>query len=234
MKYGEIREAVFLERPNRFIAHALLDGERVVCHVKNTGRCRELLLSGCTVYLEVSQNPNRKTKYDLVAVRKGERLINMDSQAPNRVAAEYLPTLFPDAICIRPETVYGKSRFDFYVETPEKRIFVEVKGVTLEADGVVLFPDAPTERGVKHLYELAACVSEGYEGMILFVIQMSDVRFFAPNDRMHPAFGDALRHAARSGVAVLAVECGVTPDSMQVRKCVPVRLSREENHEKNA
>ena len=213
MRYGTVLEAEFIERPNRFIAKVRLFGEETVCHVKNTGRCRELLLSGATVYLEDCRGRGRRTDYDLIAVRKGERLINMDSQAPNKAAGEYLSLLFPDATLIRPETVFGTSRFDYYVETPARKIFLEVKGVTLEERGEALFPDAPTERGVKHLRELTACLAEGYEAYVLFVVQMSDVRCFRPNDRMHAAFGDALRAARAAGVMVMAVECEITPDS---------------------
>ncbi len=226
MRYGKVLEGIFIERPNRFIAKVYLAGKEVICHVKNTGRCRELLLQGSTVYVEDCRGRGRKTDFDLIAVRKGERLINMDSQAPNRAAGEYLPTLFPDATLIRPETKFGASRFDYYVETPERKIFLEVKGVTLEENGEVLFPDAPTERGVKHLHELIGCLREGFEAYVLFVVQMSDVRCFRPNDQMHPAFGDALRLAKASGVKVLAVECAVTPDTMRVTERIPVILSK--------
>ena len=191
------------------------------------------MIPGVTVYLAPSQNPERKTKYDLVAVKKGDRIVNIDSQAPNRAAAEFLPTLFGREAVIRPETTYKNSRFDFYVEAPERRVFVEVKGVTLEEDGVVRFPDAPTERGVKHLGELVDCLSDGYEGMILFVIQMPRVRYFAPNDGTHAAFGEALRRADAAGVTVMAVECAVSADSMEITKEVPVRLFEEDTHEKN-
>ncbi len=224
MRYETVVQGTFLSRPNRFIAHVELCGKEVVCHVKNTGRCRELLTPGAAVYLEDCRGRGRKTDYDLIAVQKGDRLINMDAMAPNRAAAEYLPTLFPDATLIRPETVFGSSRFDFYVKTPEREIFVEVKGVTLEEDGTVRFPDAPTERGVKHLCELPACLDAGYDAYVLFVIQMSDVKCFRPNDEMHKAFGDALRAAAQAGVKVLAVECEVSPDSMTVCGSVPVCL----------
>ncbi len=234
MRYERIYEAIFLERPNRFIAKVMLRGQEEICHVKNTGRCRELLVPGCVVYVQDCGNPNRKTRYDLIAVRKGERIINMDSQAPNKAAGEFIGKLFPDATVIRPETVFGASRFDYYVETPNKRIFMEVKGVTLEEDGAVFFPDAPTERGVKHLHELIECRRAGYEAYILFVIQMADVVCFAPNDKTHPAFGDALRWAFAEGVKILAVECDVTSDSMVITKRVPIRLEKGEENETNS
>ena len=225
MQYHSIRAARFLSRPNRFIAFVDLDGEQVVCHVKNTGRCRELLVPGCTVYLEKSDNPARKTAYSLVAVDKGGRLINMDSQAPNQAAGEWLAKgalgSFP---VIRPETSWGASRFDFYLESPDCRGFLEVKGVTLEEDGVALFPDAPTQRGVKHLGELEACLQAGYCAWILFVIQMEGVRYFTPNVKTHPQFAQALRSAQDAGVRLLAWDCHVTPDSMSVRQPVPILL----------
>lgn len=223
MKYNNIRKAKFISRPNRFIAHCELDGEVVVCHVKNTGRCRELLTENATVFLTESSNESRKTKYDLVAVIKNGMMINMDSQAPNIAAGEYIRQLYPDAV-IRPETKYGNSRFDFYVENKEERIFVEVKGVTLEKDGVALFPDAPTERGVKHINELVECISDGYKAKILFVIQMEDVKSFSPNDAMHKAFGDALRNAHNSGVEIMAVNCIVTEDSMIIKENIAIVL----------
>ncbi|MBR2353044.1 MAG: DNA/RNA nuclease SfsA [Clostridia bacterium] len=234
MRYEKVLEAKFIERPNRFVARVMLDGEEVVCHVKNTGRCRELLVPGCTVYLEDCRGRGRKTDFDLIAVLKGDWMINMDSQAPNKAVGEYIRTLFPNATLVRPETRFGNSRFDFYVETPERKIFMEVKGVTLEENREALFPDAPTERGVKHIRELIACLDEGYEAYILFVVQMEGILCLRPNDRMHPAFGDALREAAKEGVRVLAVECRVTPDTMELTKQLPVELGKEEaDAEKN-
>ena len=227
MIYKHIRRAVFLSRPNRFVAHVRLDGKDTVCHVKNTGRCRELLLPGATVYVQQAQNPARKTRWDLIAVEKGQRLINMDAAAPNAVFGEWLSAggagFVPDLI--RPECVHGDSRFDFYLEQGSRRIFAEVKGVTLEENGVVRFPDAPTERGVKHLRGLAACVSEGYEAWAVFVIQMQDVAHFEPNRATHPAFADALRDAQAAGVRLLALDCQVTPESLQIRSEVPIKLS---------
>ena len=261
MNYKDVRRAVFLNRPNRFIAHCLLDGEaaakntarcciggeevvahvkntarcciggeEVVAHVKNTGRCRELLLPGATVWLQHHQNPARKTRWSLIAVQKGKRLINMDSQAPNQIAAEAIlsGTLVlpgweqPDKL-LR-EVRYGDSRFDLCLEKGGKRAFVEVKGVTLEKDDAVYFPDAPTERGVKHVRELCSALKEGFGAFILFVIQMEGVRFFAPNDETHPAFGETLREAAIQGVQIVAADCLVEPDQVRLNKPVPVRL----------
>ena len=225
MKYNTIQQAEFISRPNRFISLVRMDGKTVVCHVKNTGRCRERLSPGCTVYLEKSGNSDRKTAYSLVAVDKGGRLINMDSQAPNRAAREWLEAGgLGDFSLIRPETVYGGSRFDFYLESPAERGFLEVKGVTLEEDGVVLFPDAPTQRGVKHLEELQASVRAGYSAWVLFVVQMEGVRYFTPNRKTHPAFAQALYSARDAGVRLLAWDCRVTPDSMSLRQPVSIRL----------
>ncbi len=275
MTYQDIHAARFLARPNRFIALVELDGREETVHVKNTGRCKELLLPGCTVYLEGGVNPRRKTKYDLVAVEKlrpgkPPLLINMDAQAPNRVFGEWMaaglggPLGLPKPDLLRPEKIWGNSRFDFYWECSEAGVmglprepgeagrverggareqdlecpaghsesertlprqgFVEVKGCTLEEDGLALFPDAPTQRGVKHLRELIACRSAGYEAAVCLVIQMEGMRFFSPNDRTHPEFGAALREAADAGVKVLAVECAVTPDSLAMTRPVPVAL----------
>lgn len=229
MKYENIITGRFLTRPNRFVAHVEIDGVAEVCHVKNTGRCKELLVQGATVFLEVASNPARKTKYDLIGVKKGDLMINMDSQAPNKAVGEWLAAgnLFSDATLIKSEKTYGKSRFDFYVETPQDKIFLEVKGVTLEEDGVVRFPDAPTERGVKHIEELIACIEDGYKAYILFVIQMKGMKYFEPNDRTHPAFGDALRKASQAGVKVLAYDCLVTEDELLIDAPVEIRLTSE-------
>lgn len=222
MKYREIVEGRFVARPNRFIAKVLIDGAEETVHVKNTGRCRELLVPDARVYLEVSDNPARKTKYDLVAVEKvtdrGVLLINMDSQIPNAAAGEWLKNsgMFSEDAVIMREKTFGKSRFDFYIEDGNRKAFVEVKGVTLEHSGVTMFPDAPTERGVKHINELVTCVESGYEAYILFVIQMKGVTCFRPHDEMHPEFGAALRNAAENGVKILARDCVVTHDSMVV------------------
>lgn len=226
MHYSSVTPATFLSRPNRFVAKVLLDGEPETVHVKNTGRCRELLVPGATVYLAAGDNPARKTKYDLVAVEKGPLLVNMDSQATNKVFAEWARAgaFRPGLTLLRPETVWGNSRFDFYWEAGDRKGFVEVKGVTLEENGHARFPDAPTLRGVKHLEELARCRSEGYEAAVCFVLQMAGMVDFAPNDVTHPAFGEALRRAAESGVEVLAMECDVTPDSLTLARPVPVKL----------
>ena len=224
MRYREVAKATFLARPNRFIALVERDGETVVCHVKNTGRCRELLVPGAEVWLERGQTPGRKTAWDLIAVRKGERLINMDAQAPNKVFAEFAFHFAPGMTVIRPEYTYGASRLDFCLELPEGLHLVEVKGVTLEENGHARFPDAPTERGIKHLQELIRAVEEGYRASVVFVIQMEDVADFAPNDVTHPAFGAALRRAAVAGVNVATFNCRVTPDSMEILGRVPVVL----------
>ena len=226
MRYQNIHKALFLSRPNRFIAKVLLEGEELTVHVKNTGRCRELLVPGCTVYLEKSDNPARKTAYDLVAVEKEERLINMDSQAPNQLFGEWAKGghFIPGLTLLRPETTWGHSRFDFYWEAGERKGFVEVKGCTLEEEGWTYFPDAPTDRGVKHLEELLLAREQGYETTVCFVIQMANVKGFSPNDRTHPAFGNALRKAAAGGVKVLAYECQATPEEVCITKKVPVKL----------
>lgn len=227
MQYAHVRPAVFQARPNRFVARVLLDGKEETVHVKNTGRCRELLVPGARVYLAEGDNPARKTRYDLVAVEKGELLVNLDSQAPNKVFAQWVQAggFRPGLTLLRPETTWGNSRFDFYWEDAAgQRGFVEVKGVTLEEEGHVRFPDAPTLRGVKHLEELVRARAEGYEAAVCFVVQMEGMVDFAPNDATHPAFGAALRRAAASGVTVLAMECAVTPGSLAIRRPIPVRL----------
>jgi len=226
MEYENTRRAVFLARPNRFIARVELDGAPAVCHVKNTGRCRELLVPGASVVLQRAENPARKTAWDLIAVRKGARLINMDAAAPNAVFAEWLPgsPLGTGMTLVKPECVRGDSRFDFYFEAASRRAFAEVKGVTLEEDGVVRFPDAPTVRGVKHLRGLSACVREGFGAWIVFIVQMQGVRYFEPNDAAQPEFGAALREARAAGVRILALDCSVTESSIRARAPVEVRL----------
>lgn len=225
MRYTNMVEGRFLDRPNRFVAHVEIRGQREVVHVKNTGRCRELLPVGAEVWCQRSDNPARKTKFDLIAVRKGDRLINMDSQAPNAAAREWLLSGGLGEIRdLRPETVHGDSRFDFSFVKDEKRCFLEVKGVTLEHRGCCAFPDAPTQRGTKHLRGLTRAVEEGYGAYVLFVIQMGQVECLRPNDETDPAFGKALREAAAGGVTVLAVDCAVTEDSMTIGREVPVGL----------
>ncbi len=225
MKYTKILPGTFLSRPNRFIAHIVIAGKQELCHVRNTGRCRELLPAGAQVFCEEAQSPNRKTRYDLIAVQKGPRLINMDSQAPNAAAKEWLLAGGLGKIeNLRPESRHGDSRFDFSFHKEGIPCFLEVKGVTLETEGVCAFPDAPTLRGTKHLRELAQLAQEGYGAYILFVIQMSDVSYLHPNDATDPAFAAALREAAKAGVQILAMDCAVTPDSMTLRTPVEIRL----------
>jgi len=225
MKYTNMVSGVFLSRPNRFIAHILIDGKEEICHVKNTGRCKELLTPGAKVYCLDAQSPVRKTRYDLIAVEKGDRLINMDSQAPNAAAYEWLLSGGLGQLKnLRPESRHGDSRFDFSFTKDGIPCFLEVKGVTLEQDGVCAFPDAPTLRGTKHLRELTQLAKEGYGAYILFVIQMSDVLYLHPNDATDPAFARALRESARSGVQILAMDCAVTPDSMVIESAVEIRL----------
>lgn len=224
MRYGEILPAVFLSRPNRFIAHVLVEGEEVVCHVKNTGRCRELLRPEARVWLEKGTNPKRKTAYDLVTVEKGRRLVNMDAQAPNKIFGEWALQLEAGIRSVRPEVAFEDSRLDFLLETEQGRHYVEVKGVTLEEGGHVFFPDAPTKRGVRHLHTLMRAVEQGHRATVFFVVQMADVLDFSPNDSTDPAFGQALRQAAAAGVQVLAFTCQVTPEEVTMDRQIPVIL----------
>lgn len=225
MKYNEIIPAKFIERPNRFIAYVDIAGERTKVHVKNTGRCRELLKEQAQVYLEKSDNPNRSTAYDLVAVRKDGRMVNMDSGAPNKVVEEWLRAggLFQDISLVRPETVFGNSRFDFYVESASgTKAFIEVKGVTLENDQVAAFPDAPSERAVKHVEELIEAHKQGYDAYLIFVVQMKDVKYVEPNRKTQPAFGEAIQNARNAGVRLLAYDCIVDEDSLRIDEEIPV------------
>ena len=226
MQYRNVIPALFIDRPNRFIANVQTEEGIQRVHVKNTGRCRELLIPGATVYLEEGDNPNRKTRYDLIAVDKNGLLINMDSQAPNRLFAEWAASggFLPDVTRIRGEYTYGASRLDFCLETGKGLHLVEVKGVTLEENGVARFPDAPTERGVKHIKELQKAVESGLEATLFFVVQMEGIRHVEPNDATHPAFGAALREAAAAGVHVKAYDCSVAADSVSIRKEIPVLL----------
>ncbi len=231
MKYENIVSGRFSVRENRFVARVEVDGVVETVHVKNTGRCKELLLPGVTVYLQQSKNPLRKTKYDLVTVEKFREnrpplMVNMDSQVANDIAAEWLKKglLFSSSAQISREVTFGKSRFDFFIQDGPRKAFLEVKGVTLERDGLASFPDAPTERGVKHVEELVSALSAGYEAYILFVVQMKEIVSLSPNDATHKAFGDALRRAAAAGVKVLAVDCFVTADSVVADKEIPVIL----------
>ena len=225
MKYSNMIPGHFLSRPNRFIAHVEINGKEETVHVKNTGRCRELLQPGAEVWCQESTNPNRKTKFDLITVRKGQRLINMDSQAPNIAAGEWLRSGGLGEITnLKAETFQGDSRFDFSFEKDGKQCYLEVKGVTLEDDGVCAFPDAPTQRGTRHLKGMTRLAQEGYGAYVLFVIQMPDVKYLHPNDRTDPAFGAALREAAENGVRIIAMDCAVTEDSMKLRLPVLVKL----------
>ena len=225
MRYENMVQGKFIKRPNRFIAHIEIQGKEEICHVKNTGRCRELLPEGATVWCQQFDDPKRKTKFDLITVRKGERLINMDSQAPNKAAMEWLQGGGLGEISkLRAESKWGDSRFDFYFEKDGKPCYLEVKGVTLENDGVCAFPDAPTERGAKHLRELTALVRQGLGAYVLFVIQMPDVKYLHPNDETDPAFGKALREAHAAGVQVLAMCCHVTESTMEITHPVLVKL----------
>ena len=232
MKYTNIVQGKFISRPNRFIAKVMIDGWEHTVHVKNTGRCRELLLPGATVFMEKSSNPQRKTQYDLVAVIKKYKdgrepvLINMDSMAPNIAAYEWIANKARKADCkVRKEVTYGDSRLDICVEEANgSKTFIEVKGVTLEQDGVAMFPDAPTQRGVKHIYELIKCVQDGNKAYILFVIQMKGCHTFSPNKSMHPEFAAALCRAQQNGVGVIAMDCAITPDSMIIDSLIPVQL----------
>ena len=214
MKYDNITKGIFISRPNRFIALVDIDGKTETVHVKNTGRCKELLIQGAEVFLEKSSNPGRKTQFDLVAVQKGDLLINMDSQAPNKIFAEWAKTHIEGLTLLKSEVTHGDSRYDFYLEAGPKRIFVEVKGVTLEKNGVVMFPDAPTERGLKHLRGLEKCVAEGFCALLVFIVQMERANYFCANAETHLAFAEELRCAKQAGVCVSALNCRVLPDEI--------------------
>ena len=223
MQYSYMVPGIFRKRPNRFIAHIEIEGQTEIVHVKNTGRCRELLPEGAKVWCQKSSNPNRKTQYDLICVQKGQRLINMDSQAPNIAVGQWLRSGgFGELKNVRAEVKMGQSRFDFAFEKDGRQCFMEVKGVTLETDGVCAFPDAPTSRGAKHLRELTDLSGEGYGAYILFVIQMENVKYLHPNDVTDPEFSGALRKAAQAGVQVMAMDCFVTPEEMILKN--PVRV----------
>ena len=227
MKYEHITEGRFIDRPNRFIAHVEINGQVETVHVKNTGRCRELLIPGTQVFLEKSSNPARKTAYDLICVnKKGRGLINMDSQIPNKAALEWIKAghLFPEKVQVTPEKTYGNSRFDLYVCSEKRKAFIEVKGVTLESDNIARFPDAPTERGIKHIEELIKAKEKGYNTVIAFVIQMDNVKYFTPNNVTHKAFGDALIKAYNSGVEILCLDCNVTEESLEIKDKVDYKL----------
>lgn len=226
MKYQNITEGRFLSRPNRFIANIEINGKVETCHIKNTGRLGELLVNGARVIVQDCQSSARKTRYDLIAVYKGNKLFNIDSQAPNKVFGEWVKTsdYFGKLKSVKAEQKFQSSRFDFLLETEERRIFVEVKGVTLEQDGVVLFPDAPTERGVKHIKELQNAVAEGFGAAICFVVKLDGAKYFTPNKNTHPEFCEALKAAKTAGVDILCVDCRVMPDSLEIKGFVPVKL----------
>lgn len=226
MHYENIVKGEFISRPNRFIANVIIDGEIHKCHVKNTGRCRELLVPGCEVWLEHSKSEKRKTEYSLITVNKNGKLINMDSQAPNKAVEEWLQRggLFPDIKFLKREQKWGDSRFDFYFETENEKAYAEVKGVTLEENGVVMFPDAPTERGVKHVKELCKLKEEGFSAYLIFVIQMKDVKYFTPNIKTHKEFAEVLSEAEKAGVKIVAADCFVSDDTMEIRDRVRIVL----------
>lgn len=224
MRYNNVVKGIFIDRPNRFIANVVINGKKTVCHVKNTGRCKELLTKGAVVYLEKTDNPNRKTQYDLIVVEKCNKLINLDSQVVNGVVIEHLPQMFSQIKYLKPECKYGNSRIDIYLEDKNDKIFIEVKGVTLENNGVVAFPDAPTERGIKHLKELQKAVTEGYKALILFIIQMDNVKYFHPNRKTHPEFADELKRAFDNGVNIKAYSCEVSPNEINIKNEIPVFL----------
>lgn len=226
MEYKNIIKGKFVSRPNRFIANVEVNGKTEICHVKNTGRCKELLIPGASVVLEKSGNPDRKTGYDLIAVYKNNHLINIDSQAPNKVFYEFLKEgkLLNNIKCIKPEAKYKNSRFDFYVETEDKKIFIEVKGVTLENNDIFMFPDAPTERGVKHIMELIDCKREGYEAYIAFIIQADYGKCFIPNSITHKEFADAVYKAKEKGVNVICYNCDVKENYLKIKNKIAYKI----------
>lgn len=226
MHYENIQEAVFIDRPNRFIAHVLVNGQLETVHVKNTGRCQELLQRGCRVFIQYFNSFKRKTKYDLIAVIKGNQIINVDSQAPNIVVREWLLANEPfgKITFLKPEYTYGKSRFDFYLELDKRKMFIEVKGVTLEEEGIVLFPDAPTERGLRHVEELMVLQEKGYEAAVIFVVQMEKASYFTPNRKAQPELADALWRAEKQGIQVLAYTCKVEADDLKLGEALEVKL----------
>lgn len=226
MIYKQIKKGKFISRPNRFIANVEIDGKEEVCHVKNTGRCKEILVPGAEVFVQKADNTGRKTKYDLISVFKGDMLINIDSQAPNTVFGEWVRQsgYFKNLSYVKPEYKYKNSRFDFYVEADKKKILIEVKGVTLEKDGAVSFPDAPTERGVKHINELADAIDNGFEAYVFFIIQMEKCAYFTPNAENHKEFADALLKAKNKGVIIKALNCLVTPERLEANNFVEVHL----------
>lgn len=230
MIYPNMVTGIFIKRPNRFIAHVMINGREEVAHVKNTGRCKELLIPGAIVYLQEHDNPKRKTKFSLIAVQKGKLLVNIDSQAPNKVMMEALsnglnlPELKSPISYIKPESTFGSSRFDFQVLAGKQKAYIEIKGVTLEDEGVGKFPDAPTQRGVRHINELMEAVKEGFLAYVIFVVQMKGISYVTPNDETHSEFGQALRQAHSEGVNIIAYDCLVAPNMMMLDKTIPVIL----------
>ena len=224
MVYKNIVSGIFIKRPNRFIAHVLINGKEEICHVKNTGRCKELLVSGAKVILQHFDSNLRKTKYDLIAVYKGDKLINMYSKAPNKVVYEYLKANFSDKFIIKPEYKFGNSRLDFFMERKNEKILIEVKGCTLEENGIASFPDAPTQRGRKHLEELTEAIKNGYKSVIIFVIQMEEVLYFTSNTKNDPDFSEALLKAEKSGVIPVAFNCIVKENSLAMHNPIPIVL----------
>lgn len=224
--YSNINRAVFIDRPNRFIARIKTENGLLLCHVKNTGRCRELLTPGAGIWVQKADNPLRKTAYDLIAVYKEDRLFNIDSTAPNHVFAEWVRdgSLFPDLVDLRPESRYGESRFDYSIKTRSRQVFVEIKGVTLEENGIARFPDAPTMRGEKHMRELADCVSEGYGAMVVFILQFRGAAYLEPNWKTDPALCAALKQAHKAGVDMLALECNVGENRIEISGPVELRI----------
>jgi sugar fermentation stimulation protein A len=226
MRYENIKQAIFLNRPNRFLAEIIIDGKTELCHVKNTGRLGELLFKGATIYVQSHDDPNRKTNYSLISVKKGKAIVNVDSQAPNKIFYEWVNknNYFKDIISIKPEQKWGESRFDFTIDSDSHRTYVEVKGVTLEKKGVALFPDAPTARGLKHLKDLILLREEGFGACVVFIIKMEGIRYFMPNYSTHEAFGNALKEAESRGVNILAIDCSITKDSIEARDFVKIKL----------
>lgn len=228
MKYDEVVTGIFKKRINRFIAHVWIEGKEEMVHVKNTGRCRELLLPGVMVWLEVAQSKQRKTKYSIVAVQKGERIINMDAQAPNKVVEEAILSGKVEEIRevkqLKREAGFQRSRFDFYFETPSEKGFLEVKGVTLEEQGVVKFPDAPTQRGTRHIEEMIQAIQQGYACYFLFLVQMEEVQFFTPHNEMDGTFAQALIQGVQQGLKVLAYDCAIKPDEICINGPVKIHL----------
>ncbi len=224
MYYPNVKEGIFVERVNRFIANVYINDKLETCHVKNTGRCKEILVNDSKVLVQEFDSNSRKTKFDLISVYKGRKLINIDSQIPNKMFGEFLNSscLFKDINYFKSEVTFGNSRFDFYIEYQNKKAFIEVKGVTLERDGVVLFPDAPTSRGVKHLKELIRAKREGYEAYVIFIVQMEDVKYFTPNYEMHKEFGEALSFCKDEGVGVLAFDSVVSKNEIYIKGKVDV------------